>query len=159
MVPIKTYSPELVGVHSENPRVVLSVRADPMDAGDWVLQVEYPGQTADPADRDVWFDVDLQDWTSGRALSFRIRTERDLKLSVSFFDRNHVGYTAWTEVAGGEWRDVQLPFEQMRPNPYFQPEDAKQGAPIDVSLVAGLGVAPHDELSGCLTLGRFALGK
>jgi hypothetical protein len=155
MISLNTYGSQLAGVRSASS--LLEVLPDPLKAGDWVLLVEYPSETDDPADRDVWFDVDVQDWTSARWLSFRIRAERDLKLSVSFFDRNQVAYTAWVNVSGGAWSDVQLRLDEMRPNPYFQLDDAKQGAPIDVRLVTGLGVAPHDELAGSFTVSRFAL--
>jgi hypothetical protein len=48
-------------------------------------------------------------------------------------DRNRVAYPTWTELTGGSWQVVRIPFVDVHPNPYFQPPDAKTGTPIDVS--------------------------
>jgi len=45
------------------------------------------------------------------------------------------------------------------PNPYFQPADARTGGPIDVSDVAGIAFAPHDQISGRLAITRFVVVK
>ena len=82
-----------------------------------------------------------------------------LRLSVSFLDRNRVAYTTWTELKGGVWQSVRIPFDEMRPNPYFQPPDAKTGSPIDVSDVKGIAFAPHDQTAGRLTIGKFVVSK
>jgi len=80
-----------------------------------------------------------------------------MRLSVSFMDRNHVAYTHWVELQGGEWQTVRIPFAQLRPNPYFQPPDAKQGAPLDVSEVQRIGFAPQDPGAGHLAIGKIWL--
>jgi Carbohydrate binding domain (family 11) len=82
-----------------------------------------------------------------------------VRLSVSFLDRNRVAYTTWTELKGGVWQSVRIPFDEMRPNPYFQPPDAKTGSPIDVSDVKGIAFAPHDQTAGRLTIGKFVVSK
>ena len=53
-----------------------------------------------------------------------VKADSALRLSVSFLDQNGVAYTAWADVVPGDWRTVELPFEQIRPNPYFQPPGA-----------------------------------
>ena len=64
-----------------------------------------------------------------------------MKLSLSFLDRNRVAYTAWRELQGGVWQLVRIPFDEIRPHPFFQPADAKTGAPLDVSEVKGIAFA------------------
>lgn len=82
-----------------------------------------------------------------------------MKLSLSFIDRNRVAYTAWRELKGGVWQLVRIPFDEIRPNPFFQPPDAKTGAPLDVSQVKGIAFAPHDQTSGALAIGKFAVSR
>ena len=80
-------------------------------------------------------------------------------MSVSFFDRNHVVYTAWVDLQGGVWQPVRVAFDDVRPNPYFQPPDAKAGAPLDVSDVKGIALAPQSGGSGQLALSAFVVTK
>jgi Carbohydrate binding domain (family 11) len=156
---IKAYDSGLAGVRAANPDVHLSVGRDPSVPDEPVLLVEYPVPTSDPAGRDVHCDAENQDWTAGRAITFQIKPAHPVRLSLSFLDRNRVAYTAWTELKGGEWQLVRIPFDQIRPNPFFQPPDAKAGAPIDVSEVKGIAFAPQDKTSGRLAVGRFVVTK
>ena len=78
---------------------------------------------------------------------------------MSFLDRNRVAYTAWTDLKGGVWQLVRIPLDEFRANPFFQPPDAKTGAPIDVSEVKGIAFAPHDETSGRLAIGKFVASQ
>jgi Carbohydrate binding domain (family 11) len=121
--------------------------------------VEYPIPTADPAGRDVRCAAENRDWTGGRAISFQIRPAHAMRLSVSFVDRNLVAYTAWTDLKAGVSQLIRIPFDEIRPNPFFQPPGAKTGAPLDVSDVKGIAFAPQDPTSGRLAIGRFVVSK
>lgn len=156
---IQDYRDGLAGVRAANQAVRLTVGRDPSLSDDPVLIVEYPSPTADPASRDVQCTAETLDWTAGRAIEFQIKPDTPLRLSVSFVDRNRVVYTTWTDLKGGVWQLVRIPFDEMRPNPYFQPPDAKKGAPIDVSDVKFIAFAPQDRTSGRLTVGRFVVSK
>jgi hypothetical protein len=92
-------------------------------------------------------------------LSFWVNPEHAIKFSVSFFDRNRVVYTNWTELQAAVWQPVRVSFDQIRPNPYFQPPDAKSGAPIDVSDVKGIAFAPQDPKSGRLSISKFVVSN
>jgi len=124
-----------------------------------VLIVDYPAPTDDPAGRDVQCAAEGQDWTAGRAISSQIKPDHPLRLSVSSRDRNRVAYTAWKELKGGAWQSVRIPFDEIRPNPFYQPPDAKTGGAIDVSDVKGIAFAPHDQTPGRLVVGRFVVTK
>jgi hypothetical protein len=50
----------------------------------------------------------------------------------------------YQDLQGGVWQTVRISFAEIRPNPYFQPPDAKTGAPLDVSQVTRIGFAPQD---------------
>jgi hypothetical protein len=120
-----------------------------------MLFVEYPAPDANPSGRDVECDAENHDWTHGQAISFRVKPQHAVRVSVSFLDRNRVAYTWWTDLNAGVWQLVRVPFDRIRPNPYFQPPDARGGAPLDVSQVSRIAFAPHDQTSGHLTIGKF----
>jgi hypothetical protein len=156
---IQDYSDGVSRVRAANPDVHLSVGRDPLLPGEPVLFVDYPPPNADPAGRDVQCEAANHDWTAGRAISFRIKADHPTRMSVSFLDRNRVVYTAWTELAGGAWQLVRIPFDDIRPNPYFQPPDARSGAPLDVSDVRFVAFAPQDKTGGRLAIGRFVVSN
>jgi hypothetical protein len=157
VVIIQDYKDGLSGVRAPNPDVRLNLGRDPAVPDERVLLVDYTPPTKDPAGRDVQCDAENQNWTAGRAISFRIKADHALRLSVSFIDRNRVVYTAWAELAGGTWQLIRIPFADIRPNPYFQPPGAKTGAPLDVSDVKFIAFAPQDKTSGRLAIGRFVV--
>ena len=141
------------------PDVRLSLGRDDAFPTEPVLVVEYPAPAKDPAGRDTRCAAQSHDWTAGRAIAFQIKPANALRLSVSFIDRNRVVYTAWTELKGGMWQVVRIPFEEIRPNPYFQPPDAKTGAPLDVSAVENIAFAPQDQTSGRFSIRSFVVTK
>lgn len=52
-----------------------------------------------------------------------------------------------------------MAFETVRPNPYFQPPDAKPGGPIDLSRVTEIALAPQSSGSGHFVFSRIAVVK
>ena len=156
---IHAFDGDLAGVRAANPDIHLSVGRDPSKPGEPVLFVEYPAPTNEPAGRDVQCDAASQDWTDGRAIYFEVKPSHDMRLSLSFFDRNHVAYTAWTELKADTWQPVRVAFDEIRPNPYFQPPDARLGLPLDVSEVRFVAFAPQDRMAGRLALGKFVVAR
>ncbi len=156
MLVIHSFENGLAGVHAANANLKLNAQLDP-NLSESVLVVDYPAPSDDPAARDVWCDAQHRDWTSAHAIAFQIKPTSALKLSVSFFDRNHVAYTAWAELKAGAWQPVRIAFDAIRPNPYFQRPDAKVGAALDVSDVTGIAFAPHDQASGRLSISRLVV--
>jgi hypothetical protein len=156
MLVIHGFESGLAGVHAANANVKLSVERDP-SLSESVLIVDYPAPSDDPAARDVCCDAQNRDWTAGRAIALRIKPATALKLSVSFFDRNHVAYTTWADLKAGEWQPVRIELDAIRPNPYFQRADAKTGAPLDISEVSGIAFAPHDQLPGRLSISQLVV--
>jgi hypothetical protein len=103
VIVVHSFTDGLAGVRVANADVRLSVGRDPSISDEPVLVVEYPGPTREPAGRDVQCAAENTNWTAGRALSFQVKPDQAVRLSVSFRDRNHVAYTAWTELTGGVW--------------------------------------------------------
>src|SRR5262245_39340689 len=153
---IHAFNAGLDGVAAASAGVGLSIDRD-SSIGEPVLVVEYPAPSGDPAARDIRCAAQNQDWSAGKAIEFRIKPDQALRLSLSFIDRNGVVYTAWRDLKGGEWQAVRIPFDEIRPNPYFQPPGAKTGSPIDVSLVRFIAFAPQDKMAGRLQISALFL--
>jgi hypothetical protein len=154
---IHDYRSGLPGVHVANPEVKLRVDRDTTLGGASVLLVDYPPPIDNLASRDVRLDAGTRNWTAGKAISFRVKPAHEMRISVSFLDRNHVAYTAWRDLREGVWQPIRISFAEIRPNPYFQPPGARSGAPIDVSEVNGLAFAPQDKTAGRLAISRFVV--
>jgi hypothetical protein len=159
VIVVQSYRQGLSSIRAANPAVTTRIERDSALPDEPVLVIEYPPPTADPAGRDIWCDAENTDWTAGRAIAFQVKAANPERLSVSFFDRNRVGYTTWIDLEAGVWRSVRLEFDQLRRNPYFQPPDAKTGAPIDVSEVKGIAFAPHHPGPGRLVVGKFVVTR
>lgn len=154
---IHDYANGLAGVRCSNPELRLSVTRDSTLADETVLVVEYPAATGQPAERDVWCDVQHHDWSSGRGLLMQVKPDQATRLSVSFMATNGVAYTAWLDLVARKWQPVEILFAQIRPNPYFQPPGANKDTPIDVSDVKRLGFAPQVKESGRMAVSRVVL--
>jgi hypothetical protein len=106
---------------------------------------------------DVWSLPRTSDWSKARALSFRIKPEGALVLSVSFLDGNHAGYTQKTQpLTAGSWQTVTLPFDKFWLNP-FGPQGDTPGAPQDLSRVGSFGFAPDGCGNGRFLIDDFSL--
>jgi len=156
---IRDFTEPLAGACTSRPDVRLSVGRDASVPTEPVLVVEYPAPTKDPAARDTQCAAKSRDWSAGSAIAFQIKPAHTLRFSLSFMDRNRVVYTTWRELTGGVWQLVRIPFQEMRPNPYFQPPDAKTGAPLDVTAVESIAFAPQDQASGRLSIRSFVVTK
>jgi hypothetical protein len=154
VIVIQSFERGVSAAHSANPDVKLRVDRDATLSGEWILSVDYPAPTGNPAGRDVWCDADNPDWTSGRAIAFQAKSEHPMRLSMSFLDRNRVAYTTWIDLAGDAWQSVRVSFDAIRPNPFFQPPGANKDAPIDVSEVTRIGFGTQDPNAG-----RFAISR
>lgn len=155
---IHAFNAGLDGVSAASPGVRLSIDHD-SSIGEPVLVVQYPAPTSNPAARDIRCAAQNQNWTVGKAIEFQVRPDRQLRLSLSFIDRNGVVYTAFKDLKGAEWQTVRIAFDEIRPNPYFQPPGAKTGAPIDVSDVKFVAFAPQDTTPGRLSIGTLVVSK
>ena len=156
---IHAFENGLGGVRSSNSEVKLSIGRDPDLGEQAVLIVSYPGPTSDPGGRDVRCDAASRDWTTGHAIEFRIKPDHAIALSLSFVDRNGVVYTTRRMVTGGTWQQIHVPFEEIRPNPYFQPPGAKVGTPLDVGDVAFVAFAPQDPAAGWFAITKLVVVK
>lgn len=93
---------------------------------------------------DVWYELSPLDLRSAKAITLRLKPESALALSVSFMDGNHTGWTQQPPpLTPGVWQTVKLELYKFWHNPFGPPGD-KPGAPVDLSAVGALGIAPKD---------------
>jgi hypothetical protein len=141
----------LAGVHSNNPAMRLHVALDSVTHTP-VLQIDFPAASGDPAARDVYLGAESRDWSTGHAVIVRVRPTQAIRVSISFLDRNRVAYTTWFQLRAAVWQTLRIPFSDFKPNPYFQPPDARRGAALDVTDVSGIGLAPQGPAAGRLAI-------
>jgi hypothetical protein len=156
---IHSFKDGLPGVRAVHPEARLSLGSDPEVPGEAVMVVDYPAQNDDPAGRDVQCSAETRDWSDARGIAFQVKPSKAVRLSVSFLDRNGVVYTGWADLKEGIWQPVRFAFDELRPNPYFQPPGAKTGSPLDVSDVGFIAFAPQSKDPGRLAVGTFVLVK
>ena len=65
--------------------------------------------------------------------------------------------TSWTDLPGSGWHTVRVVFDSIRPNPYFQPPQARKGSKLDVREMSSLGLAPQDKAAGRLWIRKLLL--
>lgn len=156
---VHDFTQGLYGVRALNSAVKLRVDRDSNVGDEPVLVIDYPAPDADPASRDVAFDVENRNWTSGHALQLRLKPSHPIRISVSWLDRNRVAYTWWSELRDTGWQTLRVPFGEIKPNPYFQPPGAKLGSSLDVSDVRYMALSPQDSSSGELAIARISVVK
>jgi hypothetical protein len=109
------------------------------------------------ASLDVWNEARFTDWHDAGALSFSIKPDAELSLSVSFMDGHGTGYTSKTEqLSPGAWQVVTLPLNKFWHNPFGPPGD-HPGTPVDTSRVTAFGFAPEGCQSGHFIIDDFKL--
>ena len=136
----------------------LSITLAAGDPSGNALSVDYGcSGTEQRALLDVWSEPRASDWSKAGALSFRIKPDAAISLSVSFMDANHAGYTQQTQqLVAGAWQTVSLPFDKFWLNP-FGPQGDVPGQPQDRSHVAAFGFAPHGCANGHFLIDDFKL--
>lgn len=138
----------------------LELRLTAGDPSGNALSVDYGcSGTEQRALLDVWSPPRNRDWSQASALSFRIKPDAVITLSVSFMDANHAGYTQKTAaLVAGSWQTVTLPFDKFWFNPHG-PSGDTPGAPLNRSNVEAFGFAPEGCSNGHFVIDDFVLTR
>jgi hypothetical protein len=150
-------APATVRVNTASVQAVIG--SDASRPGERVLTVIYPAASANPAARDVQIAAEKTDWSGGQGIVFHAKAEHPMRISISFIDRNHVAYTAYVNLTSNNWEQVAIAFDQIEPNAFFQPPDAKKGSAIDVSDVKFIAFAPQEKGAGQVAVTAFTVVK
>ena len=87
-----------------------------------------------------------QDWSGAKELELRVYSREPLQLQVAFNDANQNAYVGEAVgTAGKGWELLKVPFASFALNAYYQPPQAKKGAPLDLSHVETFNLAPLTE--------------
>ncbi len=78
-----------------------------------------------------------QDWSAGKYLTLKVKSDKPVDLQLAFNDANQNAYVGPTLHADGtgRWQTLKAPLSLFKLNPYYQPKDAKKGAPLDLSHI------------------------
>lgn len=101
-----------------------------------------------------------QDWRGARRLVLRVYSQEPLVFQFGFNDANQNAYIVkLPSTRGIGWETVGVPFNQFQLNPYYQPEGARKGEPLDVSHVETFNLAPLTEGAHDFKVGTIGLIK
>jgi hypothetical protein len=91
-------------------------------------------------------DWNGQDWRGAKTMTLQVDSDFPLSLELGFNDAKQNSYTATTpQTQGKGWETLVIPFSSFQLNPYFQPPEAKKGAPQDLSKLETFNLAPKTE--------------
>lgn len=100
----------------------------------------------------LWHNVSF-DLSKASALSFQAKTTLPGEVQVALKDRWNVQYVAKVSVPSGNWTEVKLPLSSFVKDPYYTPDNAQPGHPMDLSHVSGMNFGPQAPGAGDLWLG------
>ena len=105
----------------------------------------------------VWNEARVTDWRAAAGLTFRVKPDAALALSVSFLDGHASRYTQRTDaLVAGSWQTVTLPLDKFT-HDADGPAGDRPGAPLDAAHVAGFAFGPAACSSGQFTVDDFKL--
>jgi hypothetical protein len=77
-----------------------------------------------------------QDWSAGKSLTLRVQAAAPVDLELAFNDANQNAYLApAVHYDGKGWQTLTVPLAGFQLNAYYQPPEAKKGAPLDLSHI------------------------
>jgi hypothetical protein len=101
-----------------------------------------------------------QDWKGAKKLVMKIYSEDPIVLQFGFNDANQNAYVAkFPSTRGTGWETVSIPFSSIVLNPYYQPEEAQKGEPMDLSHIETINLAPQTEGVHDFKIGALLLYK
>jgi hypothetical protein len=120
------------------------------------LTVTYDATVEEGPSRDLWAAPRERNWFGARALRFRVRPGGPLVLTVSFVDKNGLGFTQRTgRLEPSIWQPVTLPLDRFWFNRFAQPD--RPAAPPDLAEVSAFGFAPVSAEGGRFAIDDFTL--
>lgn len=87
---------------------------------------------------------DGQDWRGYKSLKFQVYSEEPIALKFGFNDANQNAYEAKAPKTQGKgWETISIPMPSFALNEYYQPEEARKGAALDLSRIETFNVGPE----------------
>lgn len=93
-----------------------------------------------------------QNWSSAKNVNVWAKGSSNLVVRFSILDANKVSYVADMNLTP-EWQEIKIPISSMKKNPYYQPPEAIQGKPLDLSNVQQIQFEPQTQGKGSFMIG------
>jgi hypothetical protein len=85
----------------------------------------------------IWHNVDLN-MAKANAVKFMAKADGPCSINISLTDANKMQYLAVAAIPSKDWTEVTIPISAFAVNPYYTPDGAIKGKPLDLSHVQGL---------------------
>jgi len=134
---------------------------------DWKVVPEGPrhGQKALLLDYDLkqggwcgaWHTTSHLDLSKADGVRFMARMDPPGAVMFSMTDANRVSYVANFQVPSKDWNEIRIPLAALDKNPNYQPDDAKQGKPVDWSRTTSMNFDARTDGQAKLWIGPVAI--
>lgn len=143
-------------------KVTMKVVDDPDKKGGQVCRIDYK---LDPKGwGGAWMRAGQtwggQDWSGGKTLKLRVRSDAPVDLELAFNDANQNAYTApAVHYDGKGWQTLAVPMAGFHLNEYYQPPESKKGAPLDLGRIESFNIGVKSSGSGRVYVDDVVLYK
>jgi hypothetical protein len=125
------------------------VDRDPGERDRWLGSFRY--EMGEKGWAGVWMrcgtDWGGQDWRKAKTFRVTAQSHEPLVLELGFNDRNQNAYVAFVSLDPAKqnngWSYLEIPMDDFKLNPYYQPKEGKKGAPRDLSRIETFNIAPQ----------------
>ncbi len=100
----------------------------------------------------LWHNA-AYDLSKDQTMVFQAKTTLPGEVQVSLKDKWNVQYTTKVSVPSKEWTEVRVPLSSFVKDPYYTPDNAEMGHPMDLSKVNGMNFGPQASGQGELWIG------
>ena len=176
--PISTSSAPAAGASSKEEKIferwaalgegMLGVSHDTKGSKmEWKVVPEGPkrGQKALLLDYDLkqggwcgaWHTTNHLDLSKVDGVRFMAKMDPPGAVMFSMTDANRVSYVTNFQVPSKEWTEIRIPLAALDKNPNYQPDDAKQGKPVDWSRTTSMNFDARTDGQAKLWIGPVAI--
>lgn len=101
-----------------------------------------------------------QDWSGAKSLHLWVKSSAPTSLELAFNDANQNAYLApAVQTQGHGWEALVVPFDGFKLNEYYQPAQAKKGAPLDLSHIDSFNIGVKSPGKGSFLVDDVILYK
>jgi hypothetical protein len=105
----------------------------------------------------AWHTTTHLDLSKADGVRFMARMDPPGAVMFSMTDANRVSYIANFQVPTKEWTEIRIPLAALDKNPNYQPDDAKQGKPVDWARTTSMNFDARTEGQAKIWIGPVAI--
>lgn len=145
-----------IGTYSDEQGSSINFQAVKGEKGEYVLELTYDLKANGWCG--IWHTLG-KDLSAAGSLVFSAKASPPGEIQIALHDKYNVQYVANVAIPSDRWSDVSVPLSAFQKNPYYQPPDAKQGNPMDLSETKNLNIAPATPGKGTFWIGPISWKK